>query len=251
MRKRAHDQLAATQPLNDFTLPEGEYLPLDGELQVGDVTPDHSGSHTLQGVGACGGRVAGRAVVLHDASEAGVLTGEDILVTRQTDPGWAPVFFLVKGLVIERGGMLSHGAIVAREFGIPCVVGVQHATRELFSAGQIEVDGDQGKVHVLETLHKSHSAREAGGSIKPGAQAPGSDHKRQAGARETGDSVKFSVFRPLSRALAFLFGTLTWGLRPRLYAYACYRRLRNRFRLFVQNLSSIKLIYAYWRERYS
>ncbi len=173
--------------------------------------------------------------------------------------------------------MLSHGAIVAREFGIPCVVGVQHATRELFRAGQIEVDGDQGKVHVFEALHKSHSAceagvsikpgaqapgsenkkalraREAGGSIKPGAQAPGSDHKRQAGARETGDSVKFSVFRPLSRAPAFLFGTLTWGLRPRLYAYACYRRLRNfiRFRLFEQSLSSIKLIYAYWRERYS
>ncbi len=79
MRKRAHEQLAARQPLNDFTLPEGEYLPLDGDLHVGNVTPaqhDHSGSHTLQGVGACGGRVVGRAVVLHDASEAGVLTAK-------------------------------------------------------------------------------------------------------------------------------------------------------------------------------
>ena len=71
-------------------------------------------------------------------------------------------------------------------------------------------------------LHKSHSACEAGVSIKPGAQAPGSDHKRQAGARETGDSMKFPIFRPLSRAPALLFGTLTWGLRPRLYAYACF-----------------------------
>ena len=154
MRKRAHEQLAATHPANDFTLPEGEYLPLCGDLQTGDVaSPDdhaNSGSRTLRGVGACGGRAVGRAVVLQDASEAGRLGAQDILITRQTDPGWASVFFLIKGLVIERGGMLSHGAIVAREFGIPCVVGVQHATRELFQAGQIEVDGDQGEVHVLD-----------------------------------------------------------------------------------------------------
>ncbi len=150
MRKRAHDELAATHPLNDFTLPEGGYLPLDGNMHSADITPLRNESRMLQGVGACGGRVAGRAVVLRDASEAGKLSDGDILVTRQTDPGWASVFFLIKGLVIERGGMLSHGAIVAREFGIPCVVGVQHATRELFRAGQIEVDGDQGKVHVLD-----------------------------------------------------------------------------------------------------
>ncbi|HSE16320.1 MAG TPA: PEP/pyruvate-binding domain-containing protein [Pyrinomonadaceae bacterium] len=152
MRKRAHEQLAATHPSNDFTLPEGEYLPLSGDLQTADVTSprDSAGARTLHGVGACGGRVAGRAVVLRDASEAGELGAEDVLVTRQTDPGWASVFFLIKGLVIERGGMLSHGAIVAREFGIPCVVGVQHATRELLHAGRIEVDGDRGEVHVLD-----------------------------------------------------------------------------------------------------
>jgi rifampicin phosphotransferase len=171
MRKRAHEQLAAMHPANDFTLPEGEYLPLEQEQRQGQKAgagagaghdsdcpapancscPDHVGGlRTLRGVGACGGRVVGRAVVLRDASEAGRLGAEDILVTRQTDPGWASVFFLIKGLVIERGGMLSHGAIVAREFGIPCVVGVPHATRELFQAGQIEVDGDQGEVHVLD-----------------------------------------------------------------------------------------------------
>ena len=155
MRKRAHEQLAATHPSNDFTLPEGEYLPLWGDLHTVASPNDHAGpvsegSRTLRGVGACGGRAVGRAVVLRDASEAGRLAADDILITRQTDPGWASVFFLIKGLVIERGGMLSHGAIVAREFGIPCVVGVQHATRELVHAGQIEVDGDQGEVHVLD-----------------------------------------------------------------------------------------------------
>jgi pyruvate,water dikinase len=157
LRKRAHEKLAATHPANDFTLREGEYLPLFEDLQNGNVTaPDNhanpvsGGPRTLRGVGACGGRAVGRAVVLRDASEAGRLAADDILITRQTDPGWASVFFLIKGLVIERGGMLSHGAIVAREFGIPCVVGVQHATRELVQAGQIEVDGDQGEVHVLD-----------------------------------------------------------------------------------------------------
>jgi pyruvate,water dikinase len=174
MRKRAHKQLAAMHPANDFTLPEGEYLPLEqgqGQEQIAGAGQDsectapdtcscsssssfnHAGGlRMLRGVGACGGRVVGRAVVLRDASEAGRLAADDILITRQTDPGWASVFFLIKGLVIERGGMLSHGAIVAREFGIPCVVGVQHATSELLDAGQIEVDGDQGEVHVLEAL---------------------------------------------------------------------------------------------------
>lgn len=164
MRKRAHEQLAATHPANDFTLPEGEYLPLVQEQKAGAgaeqdcecPAPDAcfcsfaQSARTLRGVGACGGRALGRAVVLRDASEAGRLAANDILITRQTDPGWASVFFLIKGLVIERGGMLSHGAIVAREFGIPCVVGVQHATRELVHAGEIEVDGDQGEVHVLD-----------------------------------------------------------------------------------------------------
>ena len=155
LRKRAHEQLAATHPANDFTLGEGEYLPLWEDLHAVTAPADHAnpvseGARTLRGVGACGGRVIGRAVVLQDASEAGRLAADDILITRQTDPGWASVFFLIKGLVIERGGMLSHGAIVAREFGIPCVVGVQHATRELVHAGQIEVDGDQGEVHVLD-----------------------------------------------------------------------------------------------------
>jgi pyruvate,water dikinase len=153
MRKRAHEHLAATQPPNDFTLPEGEYLPLRPQGNLKDKSVEQVGtSTTLRGVGACGGREVGRAVVLREASEAGQLGAEDILVTRQTDPGWAPVFFLIKGLVIERGGMLSHGAIVAREFGIPCVVGVKHATRDLFQVGQIEVDGDQGEVHVLDKI---------------------------------------------------------------------------------------------------
>ncbi|MFN0165210.1 MAG: PEP-utilizing enzyme, partial [Bryobacteraceae bacterium] len=72
----------------------------------------------------------------------------DILVTKQTDPGWAPVFFLIKGLVIERGGMLSHGAIIAREFGLPCVVGATGATRAITRGQIVTIDGDKGEVRL-------------------------------------------------------------------------------------------------------
>jgi pyruvate,water dikinase len=71
-------------------------------------------------------------------------------VTRQTDPGWGPVFFLISGLVIERGGMLSHGAIIAREFGIPCVVGVKNAMQRIPGGATLDVNGDNGVVHVVD-----------------------------------------------------------------------------------------------------
>ena len=88
------------------------------------------------------------AAILHDVSESERLSAGDILVTRQTDPGWAPIFPLVSGLVIERGGMLSHGAIIAREFGIPSVVGVKDATRRIAHGSRITVDGNRGLVHL-------------------------------------------------------------------------------------------------------
>jgi pyruvate,water dikinase len=100
------------------------------------------------GTPACGGSATARATILADISEAARLARGDILVTKQTDPGWAPAFFLVSGLVVERGGMLSHGAIVAREFGIPCVVGARGATTRIASGSTITVDGDAGHVHL-------------------------------------------------------------------------------------------------------
>jgi pyruvate,water dikinase len=88
------------------------------------------------------------AAVLLDVTESHKLTKGDVLVTRQTDPGWAPIFPLISGLVIERGGMLSHGAIIAREFGIPSVVGVKDATRLIPHGARVIVDGNQGSVRV-------------------------------------------------------------------------------------------------------
>jgi rifampicin phosphotransferase len=109
---------------------------------------DGTGAQTLYGISACGGSFAGPAVVVEDVSGIGTIRPGEILVTRQTDPGWAAVFFMVKGLVIERGGMLSHGAIIAREYGIPAVIGVRGATTQIRSGQSIHVNGDQGVVRL-------------------------------------------------------------------------------------------------------
>ena len=73
-----------------------------------------------------------------------------MLVTRQTDPGWAPAFATIAGLVLERGGMLSHGAILAREYGIPTVVGVRAATERIATGSIVRVDGDRGEVQRVD-----------------------------------------------------------------------------------------------------
>lgn len=102
----------------------------------------------LLGTSACGGATEGIAHVIQDVAGIGAFRAGEILVTRQTDPGWAAVFFMVKGLVVERGGMLSHGAIIAREYGIPAVVGVNDATRRIHDGQRLRVDGDKGVVEL-------------------------------------------------------------------------------------------------------
>jgi pyruvate,water dikinase len=77
------------------------------------------------------------------------MSGE-ILVARQTDPGWVSLFPAASALVVERGSPLSHSAIVAREMGLPAVVGVAGATTELTSGDRIRVDGETGVVDILE-----------------------------------------------------------------------------------------------------
>jgi pyruvate,water dikinase len=149
LRTRAHATLATMTPPDSFTLPAGEYLGGSSNEEFpepGETATD--AASVLRGTTACTGCVTGRASVLRDVTEAERLAEGDVLVTKQTDPGWGPVFFLISGLVIERGGMLSHGAILAREFGIPCVVGVREATRVIPEGAEITVDADRGCVHV-------------------------------------------------------------------------------------------------------
>ena len=152
MRKEEHELLGRTEPPAHFVLPVGEYFDvgaLEDEATAEDAA-DPTDPHTLVGIGAGTGKVQGPAAVLDDVTECQRLRGGDVLVARQTDPGWGPVFPLIKGLVLERGGLLSHGAILAREFGIPSVVGVKDATRLITDGRSLEVDGDSGRVHLVE-----------------------------------------------------------------------------------------------------
>jgi len=143
-RKEEHGRQSTLDPPDRLVLPEGEIYSRRAIVTPGAAEAPPA---ALTGIGTCGGRVTGRAAVLRDLSAPDQLAAGDILVTRQTDPGWAPVFFLVKGLVMERGGMLSHGSILAREFGLPSVVGIRDATARIRSGQTITVDGDLG--HVL------------------------------------------------------------------------------------------------------
>ena len=103
------------------------------------------GAGTLTGSPASAGTVTAAARVILDPVGAHLEPGE-ILVAPSTDPGWTPLFLTAGGLVMEMGGPNSHGAVVAREYGIPAVVGVPDATLRLTTGQQITVDGGAGTV---------------------------------------------------------------------------------------------------------
>lgn len=142
LRRRRHAAWPARVP-EVVELAPGDVLddPADG----GEVAPDPG---DLTGTGAAPGRVTAPARVLEHVAEAGRLGRGDVLVVRQTDPGWAAALFLAGGLVVERGGLLSHGAIVAREYGLPTVIGVRDATRRIGDGRVVTVDGSAGHVRL-------------------------------------------------------------------------------------------------------
>ena len=102
-----------------------------------------------KGAGCSAGLVKARARVIRDPRTQALERGE-ILVARHTDPGWIAVFSNASAIVVERGSLLSHSAIVARELGIPCVVGLKEATRWIASGEMIEVDGASGHVRKID-----------------------------------------------------------------------------------------------------
>jgi pyruvate,water dikinase len=99
----------------------------------------------LVGLAVSSGTIEGRARVIFDPSKADLEPG-DILVTPYTDPSWTPLFVAIKGLVTEVGGLMTHGAVIAREYGLPAVVGVEHATRLIEDGQWIRVNGTEGYV---------------------------------------------------------------------------------------------------------
>src|SRR5437764_4955575 len=107
------------------------------------------GDGTLRGTPASAGLVTAQARVVLDPAGARLEPGV-ILVAPSTDPGWTPLFLTAGGLVMEMGGAISHGAVVAREYGIPAVVGVAGATERITTGQRITVDGAAGKITIEE-----------------------------------------------------------------------------------------------------
>ena len=119
----------------------------DGTEPGAETHAAGSADGTLRGAPASAGVVTGKARVILDPNGAYLEPGE-ILVAPSTDPGWTPLFLMAGGLVMEMGGMISHGAVVAREYGIPAVVGVPGATECITTGQQITVDGSNGIVSL-------------------------------------------------------------------------------------------------------
>ncbi len=123
-------------------------LTSDGEAISGAYRRDDVPAGALAGLPVSAGTVEGRARVILDLAQADLEPG-DILVTAYTDPSWSPLFVAVTGLVTEVGGLMTHGAVIAREYGLPAVVGVDQATRLIRDGQRIRVHGTDGYVEIL------------------------------------------------------------------------------------------------------
>lgn len=123
-------------------------LTSDGEAIAGAYRRENLPAGALVGLPVSAGIVEGRARVILDVADANLEAG-DVLVTAYTDPSWTPLFVAIKGLVTEVGGLMTHGAVIAREYGVPAVVGVENATRSIKDGQRIRVNGTSGYVEVL------------------------------------------------------------------------------------------------------
>ncbi|MEU4472138.1 rifamycin-inactivating phosphotransferase [Micromonospora sp. NPDC023888] len=124
-------------------------LTSDGEALTGAYRRDDAPAGALIGLPVSAGTVEGRARVILDIAQAHLEPG-DILVTAHTDPSWTPLFVAIAGLVTEVGGLMTHGAVIAREYGLPAVVSVVDATRLISDGQRIRVHGSDGYVEILQ-----------------------------------------------------------------------------------------------------
>lgn len=120
----------------------------DGEIITGAYKHEDLPAGAIAGLPVSSGAIEGRARVILNMENADLEDG-DILVTSFTDPSWTPLFVSIKGLVTEVGGLMTHGAVIAREYGLPAVVGVENATRLIKDGQRIRVNGTDGYVEIL------------------------------------------------------------------------------------------------------
>lgn len=120
----------------------------DGEIITGRYNRDNLPMDALLGLPVSTGIIEGRARVILNIEDAKLESG-DILVTTFTDPSWTPLFVSIKGLVTEVGGLMTHGAVIAREYGLPAVIGVENATRLIKDGQRIRLNGTDGYVELI------------------------------------------------------------------------------------------------------
>lgn len=120
----------------------------DGEIVTGSYKRENIPVGAIVGLSVSTGVVEGRARVILGMEDANLEDG-DILVTAFTDPSWTPLFVTVKGLVTEVGGLMTHGAVIAREYGLPAVIGVENATKLIKDGQRIRVNGTEGYIEML------------------------------------------------------------------------------------------------------
>lgn len=120
----------------------------DGEIIAGRYNREDLPAEAIAGLPVSTGVIEGRARVILNMEEADLEEG-DILVTSFTDPSWTPLFVSIKGLVTEVGGLMTHGAVIAREYGLPAVVAVENATKLIKDGQRIRVNGTEGYIEIL------------------------------------------------------------------------------------------------------
>lgn len=120
----------------------------DGEIIAGEYKRENLPAEAIVGLPVSSGVIEGRARVILSMEDADLEDG-DILVTSFTDPSWTPLFVSIKGLVTEVGGLMTHGAVIAREYGLPAVVGVENATKLIKDGQRIRVHGTEGYIEIL------------------------------------------------------------------------------------------------------
>ncbi|GMX60247.1 phosphoenolpyruvate synthase [Paenibacillus elgii] len=120
----------------------------DGEIIAGKYKRENLPAEAIVGLPVSSGVIEGRARVILNMEDADLEDG-DILVTAFTDPSWTPLFVSIKGLVTEVGGLMTHGAVIAREYGLPAVVGVENATKLIKDGQRIRVHGTEGYIEIL------------------------------------------------------------------------------------------------------
>ncbi|MCM3439390.1 phosphoenolpyruvate synthase [Metabacillus halosaccharovorans] len=152
VRTKYLDDGIITKRKNDYKLYEKltppRIITSDGEIITGEYKRENVPAEAIAGLPVSSGVIEGRARVILNMEDADLQDG-DILVTTFTDPSWTPLFVSIKGLVTEVGGLMTHGAVIAREYGLPAVVGVENATKVIKDGQRIRVNGTEGYIEIV------------------------------------------------------------------------------------------------------